>query len=70
MMVRNDYELMAKALKATMPAAELSSPKFTQWCRDVRAIAKMCEGLTARFDPLKFYAACGVPGAVELEDAA
>lgn len=63
MMTRNDYELLAKALKESKPAdfsSKFWDVRHGQWETDVRAIALVLSNQNARFNFNTFYTACGL----------
>lgn len=66
-MTRNDYELIARAFRESIPVATLAPddlPRVRQgWATAAHAVADMLAAGNARFDRTRFLAACGVTGA-------
>jgi hypothetical protein len=58
-MSRNDFEMLAHALKEERPGDNWSANKRVQWNLDVKAVASVCKRVNFRFDIQKFLEACG-----------
>ena len=57
-MTRNDFELLAVALKST--EAAIHTPECLEgFNMAVNAVAEVCKANNARFDKKRFMAACG-----------
>lgn len=61
-MTRNDFELIARALKDTKPQQPCTeiNVRTQQWETDIKAIAQMLSNQNARFNFNTFYEACGL----------
>ena len=57
-MTKKDFELIAKVLKANMPAP--SSNDIAVWLAIVTAMTNACATTNAAFKPAKFMVACGL----------
>ena len=53
-MSRNDYVLIANALRNTRPDSNDVTGRYGQWARDLHAIEELCADNNSRFDRVKF----------------
>ena len=64
MMKKNDFEILARHLKAMNPAVDGNTSKYTSYCEGYRAainqVMGACSAVNARFDRKQFLKACGV----------
>jgi hypothetical protein len=58
-MTRKDFELIARAMLAVRPHAQLAENKQAQHYSDCKALANACLAQNTRFDTGRFLLACG-----------
>ncbi len=61
MMTRNDFELLAVALRSAR--AEIDEHQYDTFRTAVNAVAEVCKANNARFKKGEFFAACGIDDA-------
>lgn len=67
-MTRKHFQLIADAMKATMPIRGEQMPasivnhncRMAQWKNDCKAMADVCQSMNSNFDRTRFLSACGI----------